>query len=195
MKITFVDSRIKEFKTIFEDVSDVYCIQGDLKDELKKREYDYVIIPGNSFGCIYGSYYEIISNYFRGIEEVIQRKICEEYHGDQPVGTSMVIYHNRKKIIYTPTMTVPSIANCGVNAYYAFKSALVLIKSLEMKDCRVLVTSFCTGSNQMTYETSAKQMRLAYQNVILQDPISPSISSIYLRFNTIRSTRGKRNKK
>jgi hypothetical protein len=56
------------------------------------REYGCLISPANSFGMMDGGMDAAITKCFgRELEEKVQQRILDDYLGEQPIGTSMIV--------------------------------------------------------------------------------------------------------
>ncbi|MFH7027510.1 MAG: macro domain-containing protein [Heteroscytonema crispum UTEX LB 1556] len=66
-----------------------------------------MVSPANSFGMIDGGIDATIMRFFGHSLARVQRHILEDYLGQQPVGTSMIVetsHHKHPFLAYTPTM-------------------------------------------------------------------------------------------
>lgn len=77
-------------------------------------DFDCMVSAANSFGLMDGGVDLAIRNFFGiQLEEAVQQYILDNYHGEQPVGTSFIIETGNPKhpfLAHTPTMRVPM---CG----------------------------------------------------------------------------------
>jgi hypothetical protein len=67
-------------------------------------------------------------------------------------------------LIYTPTMRVAEPVQDTLNAYIAFRSALVLMKNANIDAASTSL--FCTGAGEMSVLRACKQMKEAYISVM-----------------------------
>ena len=98
---------------------------------------DCFITAGQSFGMMVGGI-DGDTNYFFGmIDKQIQDIIIHNWYGEIPVGVSIVLNtsHNKnfKYLCYSPTMRVPSDVSNSINAYLAFRGALVECAKYNIK--------------------------------------------------------------
>ncbi len=123
--------------------------------------------PANSFGLMDGGMDAAITNYFGDqLQERVQRRIIDEYYGEQPVGTSFIIKTHNDKIPYlahSPTMRVPTDIRGTDNVYRATKATLIAAKSSGIKS--IILPAFGAGVGLVHPQEVARQMHLAYKHV------------------------------
>lgn len=83
-------------------------------------------------------------------------------------------------------MSIPKNVSNSDNAYYAMKALLCKIKMYNKTNSRnpirsVLTTSFCNGSGDMSLQKSAKQMKMAYQHVMKENPPQNNFVEAHVR--------------
>lgn len=136
---------------------------------------DAVVSPANSFGFMDGGFDYMLSQYFGwDLEKVLQERIKQTDLGELLVGQAVIVETGNNKIPYmisAPTMRVPrELPECSVNAYLSTKAALLAAKRFNKNSKKINHLSFplmCTGVGQMPKTTSARQMRYAYDEVML----------------------------
>ena len=144
----------------------------------KCKSYDCIVSPANSFGQMDGGIDAVLSYMLQKdydsdhIGRKVRKVIADEYYGEQPIGTCILIPTENEKfpfLAHAPTMTTPENVVGTLNAYYAFKAVLTSIanynKKSKYKITSILTTTFCTGCGEMDLETSLKQMLYAYEVV------------------------------
>lgn len=159
------------YKREFRDYPEVNIV---LRDSLSPNS-DAVVSSANSFGFMDGGFDYKLSEYFGwDLEKRLQEKIKREYCGELLVGQAVVIETGNQRIPYlisAPTMRVPrALSNDSVNAYLATRAALSVIENFNKEKKKISHVSFpllCTGIGEMPTTTSARQMRTAYDEVIL----------------------------
>lgn len=158
----------KAWETHFSEYSDVHIIDGDIT----KISCDAVVSPANSFGFMDGSLDYLLSERFGWhIQEALQKEIQESDLGELLVGNTITLKTGDEKVPYlisAPTMRVPmnfNIATSG-NAYLAMKAILIACKN-NSEINSVSIPGLCTGCGRMPYHIAAKQMFLAYEEVVL----------------------------
>jgi O-acetyl-ADP-ribose deacetylase (regulator of RNase III) len=147
-----------------------------------EAEARVIVSPGNSFGEMNGgvdgtinTHLSAYSTYHR-MDWYVQSSINERFAGELPVGSHVIIsvidHPKREWLIYTPTMRVAEEVSTGINAYLAFRSALLgaidmnKIDKSDKKDFELIACPlFCTGAGSMNIHTACKQMREAYDSI------------------------------
>ncbi len=137
-------------------------------------EYDCLVSPANSFGLMDGGMDAAIIRYFGdSLMTLVQQKILDEYLGEQPVGTSMIVETGHPQhpfLAHTPTMRVPmSIAGTDI-PYVAMWPMLLAIRRHNRQQEKQIRTVVCpglgTGIGQVSYQEAARQMALAYDHFV-----------------------------
>ncbi|MGD1715575.1 macro domain-containing protein [Dapis sp. BLCC M172] len=137
-------------------------------------EYDCLVSPANSFGLMDGGIDAAIIKYFGdSLMTLVQQKILDEYLGEQPVGTSMIVETGHPQhpfLAHTPTMRVPmSIAGTDI-PYVAMWAMLLAIRRHNRQQEQQIRTVVCpglgTGIGKVSYQEAARQMALAYDHFV-----------------------------
>lgn len=156
---------------------------------------DAIVSPANSFGYMDGGIDLVYSQFFGWkVEDRLRAVILEKYDGEIPVGQAEIVPTAHKTIpflISAPTMRVPmNVANTA-HAYLAFRAALCAVRAWNKqaenspsgtgngrdgseraadhpKINSILCPGLCTGEGRMPFERSARQMRAAYDNIVMQ---------------------------
>jgi O-acetyl-ADP-ribose deacetylase (regulator of RNase III) len=96
------------FREEFEGLPNVEVVDGFFE---QLPEFDCMVSPANSFGLMDGGVDAAIIRFFGdALMDRVQERILDEYLGEQPVGTSMMVEteHPRHPFLaHTPTMRVP----------------------------------------------------------------------------------------
>ena len=137
-------------------------------------EYDCLVSPANSFGMMDGGMDAAIINFFgRSLEEKVQQRILEDYLGEQPIGTSLIIETEHPKhpfLAHTPTMRVPMQIKGTDIPYVAMWAMLLAIRQHNKRNPRLIKSVVCpglgTGIGRVSYIEAARQMALAYDNFL-----------------------------
>ncbi|MGB1039650.1 MAG: macro domain-containing protein [Flavobacteriales bacterium] len=169
IKLVHIDSNLgKEWENSFSKEKDVEIIEQDITE----TDCDAIVSPANSFGFMDGSLDLVLSNRFGwDIQEQLQKQIQESDEGELLVGKTITIKTDDTKIPYlisAPTMRVPMNYNIAtsVNAYLAMKAILIACKNNQDINS-VSIPGLCTGCGRMPHHIAAKQMFLAYEEIIL----------------------------
>lgn len=131
-----------------------------------KDNYDVIFTPGNSFGHMTGGFDGgLIEVFGKELQEAVTTMIGTYYGGMMPVGSSEVVTIGRHKIVYTPTMMVPTENIDPLAPYFAMHQSLraLALHSLEtdMYHDRILTPLFCTGTAKIPHETALFQQNQA----------------------------------
>jgi O-acetyl-ADP-ribose deacetylase (regulator of RNase III) len=145
---------------------DVDISQGDIFD----IKADAIVSPANSFGFMDGGIDLAYRNKFGlPIEKLVQKTIKARYYDELPVGQALAIPTRNKDIpnlIVAPTMRIPMVVDNTLNPYYAFRAALLTAK--EHSITSLLCPGLGTGAGKACPEMVARQMFVAYFNVVLE---------------------------
>jgi O-acetyl-ADP-ribose deacetylase (regulator of RNase III) len=159
----------------FRGVPRVSITQGDIFGVTA----DAIVSPANSFGYMDGGIDLVYSQFFGWeVEDRLRAIILEKYDGEIPVGQAEIVPTAHKTIpflISAPTMRVPmNVANTA-HAYLSFRAALCAVRAWNQKKQEgvgtiksILCPGLCTGEGRMSFERSARQMRAAYDNIVMR---------------------------
>lgn len=173
LKIKLVDLNEKMVEAWSKDFGNEPNVIIELAD-LTKVDCDAVVSPANSFGFMDGGIDLYLSERFGwDLQDRLQAQIQSSEEGELLVGKSLVVPTNDPKVPYlvsSPTMRVPMNFNIhtSVNAYLAMKSTLITC----LKDDRistVAIPGMCTGCGKMSFRVAAKQMFMAYKEIVLNE--------------------------
>lgn len=141
------------------------------------------VSPANSFGWMNGGLDWVIAYAYTQAGCDITKKVQEAlYHavrGELPVGQALVVptpdtpYSH---LIVAPTMRTPRPVRWTVNAYLAFRAALLAVEAHNAAHPDDAITRVCcpglgTGVGRMPAARCARQMRAAWDAV--QQPVQP----------------------
>ena len=136
--------------------------------------FDCLVSPANSFGMMDGGIDAAITQFFGlPLERKVKARILEDYLGEQPVGTSIIVETDHPKhpfIAHTPTMRVPmSIKGTDV-PYAAMWAMLLTVRQHNRTSKRQIKSVVCpglgTGIGQVPYAEAARQMATAYDHFL-----------------------------
>lgn len=140
-----------EFVKAFEGFPEVEVIFK----RFEGTDFDCVVSAANSFGLMDGGVDQCITDLF-GVQMMhrVQQRIIQQFAGEQPVGTSIIVRGNEnvelqdvnpnlplekrfpkpnRYVAHTPTMRVPRDVMGSENPYLAMKSALLAVKAHNIK--------------------------------------------------------------
>jgi len=134
--------------------------------------FDCIVSAANSFGLMDGGVDAAITRFFGGdLQRVVQRRILDEYLGEQPVGTSMIVETGHSAhpfVAHTPTMRVPMTIARTDNVYRAMWAMLIAVRRHNQTSDQRIGVMACPGlgtrTGQVPFHEAAHQMALAYRN-------------------------------
>ena len=138
---------------------------------------DAIVSPANSFGYMDGGIDGVYAQRF-GPEmcERLRVLIKAAWDGELPVGCAAIVETGDRAIPYlvsAPTMRVPMNVSDTVNAYLAFRAALLAVREANRRRPgmirSILCPGMCTFYGHMSPEKSARQMRFAHRLVVAGD--------------------------
>jgi O-acetyl-ADP-ribose deacetylase (regulator of RNase III) len=136
--------------------------------------FDCMVSAANSFGLMDGGVDAAITNFFgEQLQRRVQQRILDEYLGEQPVGTSMIVATNHEKhpyIAHTPTMRVPMTIADTDNVYTAMWAMLLAVRQHNQTAAEPITIVACPGlgtaTGRMPFDEASRQMALAYTNFL-----------------------------
>ena len=126
-----------------------------------------LVTAGNGFGFMDGGLdLEFIKKYGWKLQEKVQKLIKNRPLKELLVGENIIVdLEENKKLIYAPTMRIPSILeDNNINIYLAFKGILATCKSLNIKEINIPLLG--EGVGQMSIHIIIKQMEQAYMDLV-----------------------------
>jgi len=161
---------VRAWSDEFEGCKDVEVSFGDIFGIAA----DAIVSPANSFGFMDGGIDLVYSEYFGwDMQKRLQKLIQDEFYGEIPVGQAAILPLNHPRyrfLLSCPTMRVPEVVSNTVNAYLAFRAALIETlkynRSHEDKIKSILCPGLATLTGRLSPEVCAKQMRRAYDKII-----------------------------
>jgi O-acetyl-ADP-ribose deacetylase (regulator of RNase III) len=155
----------------FADLPNVAVVQGRFE---QLPEFDCMVSAANSFGLMDGGVDLAIIEFFGAeLERRVQQRILEEYLGEQPVGTSLIVEtgHPRHPFIaHTPTMRVPLAIARTDHVYLAMWAMLLAVKQHNQSRAQPIRIVACPGlgtaTGRVPVRRAAKQMALAYRHFL-----------------------------
>ena len=172
MKYTLIDTNpkmVSAWREYFSNTTDITIIEGDIT----KLSVDAIVSPANSFGFMDGSLdYAISERLGWHLEKELQAQIKASPEGELLIGQALVMETGDKDIPYlisAPTMRIPTNFNIdtSINAYLAMK-ALLIAATRDERINSVSIPGLCTGVGRMQPVIAARQMFVAYEEIVLQ---------------------------
>jgi O-acetyl-ADP-ribose deacetylase (regulator of RNase III) len=133
-----------------------------------------MVSAANSFGLMDGGVDAAITEFF-GVSLMarVQQRILDEYLGEQPVGTSLIVKTGHPQhpfIAHTPTMRVPMDISGTDKVYLAMWAMLLAVRVHNGGASRPIRIVACpglgTGTGRVPYREAARQMALAYRHFL-----------------------------
>jgi O-acetyl-ADP-ribose deacetylase (regulator of RNase III) len=136
--------------------------------------FDCMVSAANSFGLMDGGVDAAIIQYFGyELQQRVQKRILDEFLGEQPVGTSIIVETRHPKhpfIAHTPTMRVPMDIAHTDHVYLAMWAMLLAVRQHNLKSEKKIEIVACpslgTATGHVPYRQAARQMALAYEHFL-----------------------------
>lgn len=172
MQIVLIDQRsslVAAWERAFDEYDDVEVLEADFFS----RPAGAMVSPANSFGIMDGGLDRAIRDRLGfGVEREVQRRILERHHGELPIGQAEVVetgHAEWPRLVVAPTMRVPENVARTLNAYLAFRAALLAVLRFNTASATkiesLVCPGLCTGIGGMEAERCALQMRMAYRQM------------------------------
>lgn len=152
------------------------CIDVEVRaGNILRHEAGAIVSPANSFGFMDGGIDLVYSQHFGWeLEGRVRKSILSDHHGELPVGRALIVPTADERVpwlVCAPTMRVPMRIESTFNAYLAFRATLIALKEFnaraETRIMSVLVPGLGTGEGRMPPGDCARQMKEAYDAVVL----------------------------
>jgi O-acetyl-ADP-ribose deacetylase (regulator of RNase III) len=147
--------------------------------------FDCVVTAGNSFGLMdAGMDLAVVRFFGRPVMDRIQKLILDDYLGEQPVGTCLIVPTDHAAhpfVAHAPTMRVPMNIQGTDHVYLAMWAALTAVHRHNRAESRKIESLACpglgTGTGGVDPAEAALQMCLAYEHS-LRPPkfLNPSVA-------------------
>ena len=171
MQVTLCDKKdsvVAAWERRFEKSPEVRIVT----DDIFSCGSDAVVLPGNSYGFLTRGL-ELQASELFGFElqDLIRKKIREDYNGELLVGQGLVIPCKElangetpcTHLIYVSACRTPRSVDGTLNAYLAARGAFLALAAPEAEGIKsVALPGIGTGESGMPEEICARQMRYAY---------------------------------
>ena len=159
------------FSERFRRLPGVRVIQGRFED---LGPHDAFVTAGNAYGLMTAGIDAAVIHFFgEQLMRAVQYRIMDEYFGEQPVGTAVVVPTGHPSIpflVHAPTMRTPGCIEGTDNVYRAMWAALLAIQSHNrVGERKIEVAGFPamgTGFGGMPFREAARQMAVAYRHFV-----------------------------
>ena len=134
--------------------------------------FDCIVTAGNSFGLMDAGIDRAVVKFFgEQVMHAVQKLILEDYLGEQPVGTSLLIPTNHPQhpfVAHSPTMRIPMNITGTDHVYLAMWATLTAVHRHNRFGVRTINTLACpalgTGTGGLDLVEAALQLYLAYEH-------------------------------
>lgn len=134
--------------------------------------FDCVVTAGNSFGLMdAGMDLAVVRFFGRHVMERIQKQILEDFLGEQPVGTCIIVSTDQAAhpfVAHSPTMRVPMNIQSTDHVYLAMWAALTAVHRQNRSTNPHIDSLACpglgTGTGAVDPIEASLQLRLAYEH-------------------------------
>src|SRR5690349_13275862 len=134
--------------------------------------FDCVATAGNSFGLMdAGMDLAILKFFGRELQDKIQKRIVEEFFGEQPVGTAFIVETGRTDhpyVVHVPTMRVPMNISGTDHVYLATWATFISVgqhnRTAKRKIETLICPAFGAGTGGIAGIEVGFQMKLAWQH-------------------------------
>lgn len=134
--------------------------------------FDCVVTAGNSFGLMdAGMDLAVVRFFGRQVMERIQKMILDDFLGEQPVGTCLLVptdHAAHPYVAHSPTMRVPMNIQSTDHVYLALWAALTAVHRHNRSINRQIDSLACpglgTGTGGLDPMEASLQLRLAYEH-------------------------------
>jgi O-acetyl-ADP-ribose deacetylase (regulator of RNase III) len=159
------------FRQRFDGLPGVRVIRARFED---LSPHDCFVTAGNSFGLMTAGIDAAVVRFFGELlMERVQRRIMDEFFGEQPVGTAFVVATGHPAVpflAHAPTMRVPGSIEGTDKVYSAAWAALLAIHAHNrVSEQPIEVAAFPamgTGFGGVPYGEAARQMAAAYRHYL-----------------------------
>lgn len=155
-----------------------------LTDDLSGQQADALVVPTNSFGRLDGGLeHDVLDLFDEDTQRALQAAITQDYDGELLVGQAEVLLTPQGQfpiLVCAPTMRVPQNLARTVNAYLSLRAALWAVVRFNAAHGDIiqtlLVPALAATNGFMPPLRAARQMRAAYDSVLLGLPANEDIS-------------------
>ena len=165
------DTMCSAFRERFAGLRGVRVVRGRFED---LEPHDCFVTAGNAFGLMTaGIDAAVIHRFGEALMHRVQRRIMNDYFGEQPVGTAFIITTGDPAIpflAHAPTMRVPGNIEGTDKVYAASWAALLAIQTHnQASERKITVAAFPamgTGFGGVAFGEAARQMAVAYRHFL-----------------------------
>lgn len=178
LKLILLDTKTflcRTFADYFEGLPNVEIVNGTFED---LPFFDCVVTASSSLSSANNKVDAAVLQFFgEDVEKLLQKRIQEEYLGEQPIGSSLIVETNHSLhpfIAHTPTLRMPISMAGKDHVYQGMWSTLLAIRQHNKFYCNCLqkqinivaVPGLGTSMGCVPIDEVARQMSMAYQNFL-----------------------------
>ncbi|MBK1989682.1 Hpt domain-containing protein [Sphaerospermopsis aphanizomenoides BCCUSP55] len=178
LKLILLDTKnflCRTFADYFEGLPNVEIFNGTIEE---LSFFDCVVTAASCLSAANNSIDAAVIRFFgEDVEQLLQKRIQEEYLGDQPIGTSLIVETNHPLhpfIAHVPTLRMQMSMAGKDHVYQGLWSTLLAIRQHNKLYCNYLqkqinivaVPGLGTGLGCVPIDEVARQMSMAYQNFL-----------------------------
>ena len=156
------------WRVMFADLIAGSQVEVSYGDILDAEPADGLVSPANSFGFMDGGIDAVyLLRFGFAFQDRVRAVIEREHAGELPVGSAVLVETGDPKfpnLVVAPTMRVPGDVGGTVNAYLAMRAALAMSDRVGLRS--LLCPGLGTAVGQMDPTIAARQMRLAWDNIV-----------------------------
>ncbi|TAF03427.1 MAG: phosphotransferase [Nostocales cyanobacterium] len=182
LKLILLDTKTflcRTFADYFEGLPNVEIVNGSFED---LPFFDCVVTAASSLNSVQNKIDATILQFFgQDVEQLLQKRIQEEYLGDQPIGTSLIVETNHSLhpfIAHAPALRMQISVAGNDHVYQGLWSTLLAIRQHNIFYCNCLhkqinivaIPGLGTTPGSVPIDEVARQMSMAYQNFLFSLP-------------------------
>lgn len=175
MKLIFRDLNPLVCSAVAETFADIPAFDVKCAHIFSVVQADAIVSPANAHGWMDGGIDRVYMEHFGAqIETTLQGLIAQLPTKLLAVGEAMIVFTGDDAIprmIAAPTMEIPGNVAQTDNAYLAFRAVLRAARRMDFH--AVLCPGLATMTGRMSPETSARQMRRAWNELMGLVPAQP----------------------
>ncbi|WP_016949322.1 Hpt domain-containing protein [Anabaena sp. PCC 7108] len=177
LKLILLDTKnflCRAFADYFEGLPNVKIVNGTFEE---LSFFDCIVTAASSLNSANNIDSTVLNFFGKDVETLLQKRIQEEYLGDQPIGTSLIVETNHALhpfIAHSPTLRMQMSIAGKDHVYQGLWSTLLAIRKHNQTYCNclqkqintVVVPGLGTSPGSVPVDEVARQMSMAYQNFL-----------------------------
>jgi O-acetyl-ADP-ribose deacetylase (regulator of RNase III)/HPt (histidine-containing phosphotransfer) domain-containing protein len=177
LKLILVDTKAflcRAFADYFEGLPNVQIVNGTFEE---LPFFDCIVTAASSLNSANNIDATVLNFFGKDVETLLQKRIQEEYLGDQPIGTSLIVETNHilhPFIAHSPALRMQMSIAGKDHVYQGMWSTLLAIRKHNQIYCNclqkqintVVVPGLGTSPGSVPVDEVARQMSMAYQNFL-----------------------------